>query len=281
MVERSVYAEGEPCWAEAVAPDIDAAKRFYGNVLGWTFIDTEPGFGSYVMCLKNDKTVAALTPPMSAVGGPPVWNTYLKTSDANTTAQRAEPAGGKLLMGTVELPNLGRKLLGLDPGGAAFGAWEPGNMTGAQLYAEPGAITWAEVNTRDPSAVDAFYRSLFGVEAVAWRDIPEQYPVDAPAEQIGMDYVVYTGAAGEPMLCGRMTMTADFGDVPPHWMIYFNVDSADHAAERVTASGGLVAVPPFDTPFGRITVVADPNGAVLGLSAAAIARSRLASWAQS
>lgn len=80
-------------------------------------------------------------------------------------------------------------------------------------------------------------------------DQAEQYPVDAPAEQIGMDYVVYTGAAGGPMLCGRMTMTADFGDVPPHWMIYFNVDNADNAAERVTASGGLVAVAPFDTPF--------------------------------
>jgi uncharacterized protein len=281
MVERTVYAEGEPCWAEAVAADMDAAKRFYGDVLGWTFVDSESEFGGYVLCLKNDKTVAALTPPMSEVAGPPVWNTYLKTSDANATAQRIDQAGGKLLMGPIELSNLGRKLLGVDPAGAAFGAWEPGNMIGAELYAEPGAITWAEVNTRDPSAVDAFYRSLFGVEAVAWRDIPGEYPVDAPAEQVGMDYVVYTGAAGEPMLCGRMTMTADFGDVPAHWMIYFNVDNADNAAERVTASGGAVAVAPFDTPFGRMTIVADPNGAVLGLSAAAIAKSRLASWAQS
>jgi predicted enzyme related to lactoylglutathione lyase len=279
MVERSGYVEGEPCWAAAVAPDMDAAKRFYGDVLGWTFVETGPEFGNYVMCLKNNKTVAALTLPMSEESGHPAWTTYLKTSDAATTAQRVEPAGGTLLTGPIEIPNSGRMLLAVDPGGAAFGAWEPGTMTGAQLYGEPGAIAWADVNTRDKIAVDAFYHSLFGIDVVAWRDIPEEYPVDAPVEQVGMDYVVYTGPEGQ-MLCGRMTMTADFGDVPPHWMIYFNVDSADSAAERVTAGGGRVAVAPFDTPFGRMTVVADPNGAVLGLSAAAIARSRLMSWVQ-
>jgi hypothetical protein len=41
---------------------------------------------------------------------------------------------------------------------------------------------------------------------------------------------------------------------------------------------GEPPVAPFDTPYGRMTVVADPNGAVLGLSGAAIARSRVASW---
>ncbi len=193
MVARSRYAEGEPCWADAIAPDVGAAKRFYGDLFGWTFVDTGPEFGNYVMYLKNDKTVAALTPPTSDVGAAPVWNTYLKTADANDTAQRVEQAGGTLLMGPTEIPDSGRMLVGSDPGGAVFGAWEPGQMTGAQLYGEPGAITWAEINTRDPSALDAFYQNLFGVEAVAWRDIPEEYPDDAPAEQTGMDYVVYRG----------------------------------------------------------------------------------------
>src|SRR4029450_6573056 len=132
MVERTVYAEGEPCWAEAVAADMDAAKRFYGDVLGWTFVDSESEFGGYVLCLKNDKTVAALTPPMSEVAGPPVWNTYLKTSDANATAQRIDQAGGKLLRGPVELSNLGRKLLGVDPAGAAVGAQGAGQQRGAE-----------------------------------------------------------------------------------------------------------------------------------------------------
>jgi predicted enzyme related to lactoylglutathione lyase len=278
MVVRSGYVDGEPCWADAVAPDMEAAKRFYGVVLGWTFADPEFALGDYTICLKNDQPVAALTPPRSTDGRPPAWNTYLKTSDARTTAERIEAAGGSLLSAPVEFPGGSRILFALDPGGAAFGAWEPGSMTGSQLYGEPGAIVWAEVNTHDPAEVDVFYGRLFGVEAVAWSDIPEEFPGDAPPEQTSMDYVVYKGAASGPMLCGRSTMTADFGDVPSHWMIFFNVEDADSAAARVAAGGGRVAMAPFDTPYGRMTVVADPNGAVLGLSAAAIARSRLASW---
>jgi uncharacterized protein len=86
-------------------------------------------------------------------------------------------------------------------------------MAGAERYGESGAITWAEVNTREPSATDTFYRRLFGFRVMAWQDIPQEYPVDAPAQQTGMDYVVYTTADGA-MLCGRITMTADFGDAP-------------------------------------------------------------------
>jgi uncharacterized protein len=88
MVERGRYAEGEPCWAEVTAADIGAAKRFYGAVFGWTFVDTGDRYGSYVLCLKNGEAVAALTSPITDDGAPPVWNTYLKTADADTTAQR-------------------------------------------------------------------------------------------------------------------------------------------------------------------------------------------------
>jgi predicted enzyme related to lactoylglutathione lyase len=281
MVVRSRYVEGEPCWADAATPDMDTARRFYGAVLGWTFRATRPESGDHVLCLKDDQPVAALTRPLPGTGGPPAWTTYLKTSDAGAAAERVGPAGGELVTAPTDTANGGRTLLAKDPGGAVFGLWEARGAIGARLYGEPGAITWAEVSTRDPAAVDAFYRGLFGIDPVGWHDIPEQFPGDAPPEQTGMDYVVYNGADGEPMLSGRLALPANFGDVPPQWTLYVNVEDADVAADRVTAAGGSVVVPPFDTPFGRITLVADPHGAVLGLSAAAIARSRLASWAQS
>ena len=280
MVVRSRYFDGEPCWADVVVPDMDTAKRFYGEVLGWTFAVPQGESQDHALCLKNDQPVAALAPPMSGDGGRPAWRTYLKTSDATTAAERIDSCGGKPLTSVTETSDGSRRQMATDPGGAAFGLWEPRGAIGAELYGEPGAITWAEVSTREPTAVDAFYRALFGVEPVAWRDIPEEYPSDAPAEQTDMDYVVYNGADGGPMLCGRLALPAGSGDVPPQWTIYFNVDDADRAAERVTTAGGAVVVAPFDTPYGRMTLAADPHGAVLGLSAAAIARSRVASWMQ-
>jgi len=52
----------------------------------------------------------------------------------------------------------------------------------------------------------------------------------------------------------------DWGDLPSHWMVYFAVDDTDATAARVTELGGVVSVPPFDAPVGKMAVVNDPDG---------------------
>jgi uncharacterized protein len=252
MVERSGYSDGEPCWADVTAPDIEAAKRFYGDVLGWTFVETGPEFGGYVMCTSNGKNVAGMSPPQPGNEAPPAWNLYLWSNDVAATAKSITQGGGQVLMEPMEIPDNGRMTFALDPGGAAFGVWEPLGHRGSQLYGEPGAIGWAEVATRDAAAVDTFYQTLFGYEA----------------EQMGdgetFDYVVWK-IDGNPV-AGRQKMTGEqWGEIPPHWMVYFCTDDTDAAARRATAAGGQIRVEPFDSPYGRITVVADPNNAVLSL----------------
>ena len=48
-----------------------------------------------------------------------------------------------------------------------------------------------------------------------------------------------------------------------HWMVYFNAApeiGTDSVAYRVLELGGRVTVEPYDTPYGRITVVEDHAG---------------------
>jgi predicted enzyme related to lactoylglutathione lyase len=35
MSERTSYAPGTPCWVDLGTPDLDAAEKFYGPLLGW------------------------------------------------------------------------------------------------------------------------------------------------------------------------------------------------------------------------------------------------------
>ena len=46
-----------------------------------------------------------------------------------------------------------------------------------------------------------------------------------------------------------------------HWSVTFAVDDADATAEKADELGGKVIVPPFDAPWVRMTVIADPQGA--------------------
>jgi predicted enzyme related to lactoylglutathione lyase len=55
-------------------------------------------------------------------------------------------------------------------------------------------------------------------------------------------------------------------DMPTVWLTYIDVDSADETVAKVTAGGGTALLPPMDVlDVGRMALVADPFGAVLGL----------------
>ncbi|MEV8515973.1 VOC family protein [Dactylosporangium sp. NPDC051484] len=255
MVERTGYVDGEPCWADVVAADLPAAQHFYAAVFGWTYTDTGANFGHYVMCMKNDRIVAGMSPPMPGSEQlPAAWSLYLMSHDLADTAHRIDEHGGKLLIPPMEVPDSGRMLFATDPSGAAFGAWEPGRHTGSQLYDENGALCWAEVMTREPTVTDFFYHGVFGY-------LQTRIPTPVRPGLEPFDYSAWTVGDAEPV-AGRLKMTAEWDGVPAHWTVYFATDDTDTAAARVLAAGGRVQRGPFDSPHGRLAVIEDPNGAV-------------------
>src|SRR3954468_19550389 len=77
-----------------------------------------------------------------------------------------------------------------------------------------------------------------------------------------------TGApAGfEDVVAALAPIADDQPDVPAHWGVTFAVEDADATAERAAELGGKVIVPPFDAPWVRMTVIADPQGATFTAS---------------
>ncbi|MBL9107425.1 MAG: VOC family protein [Myxococcales bacterium] len=254
MTQPTGYSEGAPCWADLSTPDLQGAMRFYGPLLGWSFDEPVAEMGHYTMARVRGKMVAGLAPLMPEMGFPPAWSLYMWTDDADATAARVADAGGKLIMPVMDIPGAGRMMFAFDSTGAAFGAWQPGNHRGSELYDEPGALCWAEVNTRDGAATDLFYKRVFGY---------------AEQKQIGdgktFDYTVWQ--AGGEDVCGRMLMSSPEwpAEIPPHWMIYFDIADVDAACTRVAELGGKVCHGPFDSPHGRIAVINDPYGVTFSL----------------
>jgi uncharacterized protein len=114
----------------------------------------------------------------------------------------------------------------------------------------PGTFCWPELYTTDQPGAKAFYAGLFGWEV---KDIPM-----GP----GSVYTIFTLGGRDAAACyGAMPEMVKQG-VPPHWMAYVSVTSADEAASKVAASGGEVLKPAFDVPgIGRMAALRDPNGA--------------------
>jgi len=118
----------------------------------------------------------------------------------------------------------------------------------------PGAFCWIELSTTDQSAAKSFYSSLFG-----WAS--QDFPM-GPNDFYTMFQLEgrHTGAAY------TMRPEQRAQAVPPHWMIYISVESADDAASRAAQLGGKVVAPPMDVfDAGRMAVAQDPTGAVFAL----------------
>jgi hypothetical protein len=67
-------------------------------------------------------------------------------------------------------------------------------------------------------------------------------------------------AGFEDVVAALNPIADDQPDVPAQWSVTFAVEDADATAERAYEQGGKVVVPPFDAPWVRMTVIADPQG---------------------
>ncbi|MBB4894635.1 hypothetical protein FHS39_003693 [Streptomyces olivoverticillatus] len=250
--------EGMPCWADAMLPDVEAGKRFYGELFGWTFEDSGGEYGHYTQAFHDGKNVAALAPKPDG-RMPTTWSVYFASSDAAATARRIHAAGGTMVMGPMSVGPYGTMLMAADPGGAVFGVWQAGSHKGFEKRGEPGAYGWTEVYTRDPKAVDAFYEAVFGFQG---HDV---------SEQAGIDFAVWT-PPGKPLtpehaLGGRAVMDDDRfpKEMPAHYLTYFVVADCDEAAATARRLRGRVLRDPQDSPHGRFAVLADDQSALFAV----------------
>jgi hypothetical protein len=115
--------------------------------------------------------------------------------------------------------------------------------------ATAGRFVWHEQVSSDPAQAQGFYTQLFG-----WST-----EVFEPGE---VDYVMIAAGGQTHGGFGR----AMEGAPPPHWLSHVAVDDLDETIERVQEAGGKVAAGPFEmSEVGRMAIVADPQGAFLGI----------------
>jgi hypothetical protein len=249
-MEMTEYAEGLPSWVDLSSPDPAEAAAFYGALFGWDCPEGPAEAGGYRVCTLKGRNVAGIGPQMSP--GPPSWNTYVNTADADAVAGRAKSAGGQVLAEPFDVMDAGRMAFIADPTGAVIGLWQPGQHRGAGLVNEPGTWGWSELLTTDVDACAAFYTAVFG-----WGTV--RNPPDGP-----LQYVEWT--VDGRSVSGMMPKPAEMpAGIPPSWGVYFGVEDTDAVVARIGELGGTVVRPPADIEPGRFAVVADPGGAAFSI----------------
>jgi uncharacterized protein len=254
MGERTSYEPGAFSWTDLATTDQEAAKAFYQPLFGWDCDDAPVGDGMYYSMMSIEgRAVAAVAQQPAAMreqGVPPVWNSYVTVEDAEATAARVAELGGTVMSKPFDVLEAGRMAVLQDPQGAVFMAWQPRASIGAELVNVPGALTMNQLNTSDPDAAIRFYSELFGWDVRA---------VDAPG-------VEFWGMYNEGTLnAGMMKQPPEGLGGPPHWLVYFAVESLEDTLRQVREGGGEVVVPTTGVDSGQFAVARDPQGAHFAL----------------
>ena len=248
MPIRETAPKGAPCWVDLMTSDHARARDFYAQLFGWRANEPSEEFGGYFMFEKDGVPVAGGMPSMPDAGADNIWSIYLSTDDAEKAVEVATANGAQVIAPPMDIADLGKMAVIVDPTGAAIGMWQPNTFHGFGILGETDTPAWFELHTKDHAGATAFYRTVFGWDTSTLHDTEE--------------FRYTTANHGEDQLAGVMDAAAFLPeDVPSHWSVYFAVDDADATIAKVTELGGSVEQPAEDTPYGRLATVADPMGA--------------------
>ena len=250
------HAPGSFCWIELGTTDQSAAKNFYSSLFGWHASDSPMGPGQVYTIFKLEGRDAAagytLMPEQQAAGLSPNWLVYISVENADSAAQRAVTLGGKVTRPPFDVMDFGRMAVLQDPAGTTLAVWQPKTHAGIGIAGVDGTLCWADLTVPNRESVERFYCDLVGWSIGKEDEAPEHayWHIKNREEFIGgIQPPAYTSPGA-----------------PPRWLAYFLVSDCDGSAAKARELGAQLYLPPLTVEgVGRMSVVADPQGAVFAL----------------
>ena len=248
MYTVTKYPHGTFSWADGASTDPSKAKAFYLGLFDWDKEEVPMGDGeTYTMFKLDGADVAGfggMQEEMKKQGVPSHWNSYITVDDVDAMIEKVKENGGTVVADPFDVFDSGRMMVIQDPTGAHVTLWQAKSHIGAGVVNKPGAMLWNELTTRDVEKAKDFFNKVLGWE----------YQVD----ENNYTMILNKGRVNG----GIMPMDETWGDMPPNWMVYFNIDDLDGALKKVEKLGGKIIMGKTNAMgVGEFAIIADPAGA--------------------
>lgn len=120
-MSESTVQHGTVSWIELATTDVDAAKAFYAQLLGWTTEDMPMPDMTYAIVKAGESGIGGvMSMPPQMAGSPPCWGIYITVDDVDASAKKAQELGAKTVVPPTDIPDVGRFYTFQDPQGATI-----------------------------------------------------------------------------------------------------------------------------------------------------------------
>ncbi len=242
-------------WYDVMTTDVEAAGRFYADVVGW---ETQHQGDGYTVFTSNGMGCAglmAVPEDAASMGARPAWMGYIKVDDCAAACAALKAEGGAVHKGPVTIEGVIVFAVVADPQGAGFLIAQPlPSMPPARpAPGAPGTVGWHELMAANAETAWPFYEKLFGWSKSTALDMGP----------MGTYQIFRTGGEDSGAM---MTKPKENPAPVPYWNYYINVASVTAAAQKIAALGGSVLMGPHEVPGGQhILQALDPQGALFCL----------------
>jgi predicted enzyme related to lactoylglutathione lyase len=243
---------GKFIWYELITDEPEAAQRFYATVFGWTFRPVPGVAGSYTLIENAGDRVGGMFVQARPAGGArgARWIPVMSVPDAGAAVEETRRSGGSVIAPLATIAGRGRHALLSDPEGVLFGVLRTEGGDPADTPVEDGDFFWLDLFARDPERAATFYRRLGGYEV-------DEAPAAAGATRLVLQAQGYARA-------GVLRMPPGLSQ--PGWLPYVLVEDVPATLKKVVAAGGRIVVQPDKKLLdGKVAVIVDASGGVLGI----------------
>jgi predicted enzyme related to lactoylglutathione lyase len=242
-------APGEFIWHDLITSNPSAAEKFYPAVFGWTM--TAAADNSYSIKLNNVEIGNMyLWPAKEPQKVQAEWISAIASKNSTSTEKQITKMGGTVLIPAKYIKGKGTQGVYRDAQGAVFAVLQSENNISTDAPVNDGDFFWQDLFTLDTTSASDYYQKLFGYEA-------DQVEISENLSRVMLSTAGYAraGIAKMPELVKK-----------PVWLPYILVEDVAGTVKKAVANGGKAVVEPQTSLLdGNLAVIADPQGAVIGL----------------
>lgn len=242
---------GRFVWHDLMTRDVAAARRFYGELLGWRFEDVKRGDRPYVLVRSGADPLAGIVDINHYPNAGAQWISFMAVEDVDKALGVVKSAGGTVLVDALDLKPVARVAVIADPQGAPLGLARLWKDRPEMVKPIARQFFWDEYLARDAGQALDFYKRLAG------------YQSTISDTRLGVEYHVLQNSRKR---AGLFQLPATATDILPNWLPYIMVDDPQALSSRVAGLGGQVILPAApERRNGTLVIIKDPSGAPLAL----------------
>ena len=242
MTTFTAHDHGMPCWIDVMVATEEQhhdTRAFLSALFNWTWDVGSPEMGSYSIALVDGAPVFGLGVDERAKGD---VTTYFASADINDSVKCALNLGASVVAPVMDVMDLGKMALLLDPAGAPFGFWQAGTFLGFGVMYQENTPGWFDHVSSEPQRDGEFYAAITGHQLTPMEG-------DMRILQNGDQWFA--------------SVTHAQGGEHAQWKPIIVVDALERIHEAVPRLGGTIVLAEMPVPGSAICVFSEPVSGTL------------------